>query len=1055
MRTQVTVGASAGVLLLIVLAALVGAAFAFVMRLRDELATLHVAAAGATSGVVAGVSAMDRTMGVVYPVTVAAVAVAGVVVLAAAAATAVAASRGGRSRRASSGVDSNDAVDGGSRRSRLGDDSPRAGNGPKATHNPLKSVQSGNWTDVQVSDEDDEDDEDDGRGSGDVDSVRSGLSIHEASGSEASECGDNNRRTSSLKAHSRKRSSRHTTLSPMIPVAVGTTPPPSKRANQRKSAFEQALKTTDTSWTTRTDQCSSIVVAFRIHTTTADTVNLELREFQEAVTQAVDVCAAFTAPRRGMACFVHSRSARHAVVVLRREPSATYIARPQLTEFISELSRLADLQEADDGPSPTPRSIAFHCGVLSTLAGSKDHVLFGACLDEVGQLSYLAPMVQADIVASETFANEFDLNNMDSANFGPCCVARPIDFVAIDGASHMLAFEIVVDIVVDLDGLQLMADMHRSFTAFVNAIKKCNTDVAAKLGHALAKTHPGSAKHVVRLKNACQQGPWHRPFRHSGWLTFVEASMYGGDAPFSSQYGVPDDLMPIGANLGASSLSNSRHGLDGNFESATNVRSPSLSSRSPTSVSPESGWSGVDRGQSHSSRSQSVASTTYSASGRVMSASRTSRVRAMSSMSIVEETLKRRNTAAHGEMLYEKLCSALFQERMGIAVNGASNAQKEAVTKNTVADAMDDDSFNNEWDDLELEDDDGHAHTARPGGGAHDDMFDEFEREDGIGPVPSDLEDDWGGKWHRSEMLLGRGASGAVHLAMSAATGALVAMKSVPLKDFADRDGARAFGREVTMLTKLKHVNVVEYRSFIVTQEHAVIVMEYVSGGTIASIIENFGSLSEEVTAKYLRDVVRGLQYLHASSVIHRDIKPHNVLVSLDGACKISDFGTVSLDGDDRKENVLQGSPLFMAPEQARGHPEAKSDIWGLGLVALQMITAELPYTEEVRSMPPMSFIWMLGSDDSFVPQLPDDIEDANLRDLMLQCFSRSAADRPSAEDLLRHKLFEEIGRKELAAKKVKDSLDASRTSSSQKSTPQRTPLMPKTPSVKTPLDKR
>ena len=211
----------------------------------------------------------------------------------------------------------------------------------------------------------------------------------------------------------------------------------------------------------------------------------------------------------------------------------------------------------------------------------------------------------------------------------------------------------------------------------------------------------------------------------------------------------------------------------------------------------------------------------------------------------------------------------------------------------------------------------------------------------GIGEVPAglpsiEIRDKKGDKWWRSGKLLGSGAFGDVWLAM-AEDGALAAVKTMMLPE-ATQTRARSAAEvavtemiaEVALLSRLRHDNVVSYLSSTVCGGHLVIVMEFMSGGSLSSLLDQFPSLPISSTVRYLKDILRGLKFLHSQDIIHRDIRPHNVLLLTDGQCKLADFGASQHLARVNGNAVVVGTPLYMAPEACRGFAEKGSDIWSM-----------------------------------------------------------------------------------------------------------------------------
>ena len=292
--------------------------------------------------------------------------------------------------------------------------------------------------------------------------------------------------------------------------------------------------------------------------------------------------------------------------------------------------------------------------------------------------------------------------------------------------------------------------------------------------------------------------------------------------------------------------------------------------------------------------------------------------------------------------------------------------------------------------------------------------------------VKGDVLRDVGGTvWRRSYKLLGRGAFGDVYLGMRVGDGKLTAMKyidipSVEATDRANhvsprvrREGQRAEERlggllsEVRILSSLRHANVVACHGFAVVDKSLVLALEYVSGGSLQGMLDEFGAIPVSVTQRLLTDVLRGLRYLHSQRIVHRDVKPANVLLDVGGICKLTDFGTstkVRRSGPAGGSKALVvGTPAFMAPEQARGleFTTRNSDLWSVGVMALQMLTGKLPFD---MSLPFAAdrHIYRLAFDVDFKVDIPDAIT-GDARCFIEQCFRRDEAERGSAEELLLH----------------------------------------------------
>eukprot|EP00760_Papus_ankaliazontas_P032398 PhM_4_TR5789/c0_g1_i12/m.79711/K17533/MAP3K19, YSK4; mitogen-activated protein kinase kinase kinase 19 len=277
--------------------------------------------------------------------------------------------------------------------------------------------------------------------------------------------------------------------------------------------------------------------------------------------------------------------------------------------------------------------------------------------------------------------------------------------------------------------------------------------------------------------------------------------------------------------------------------------------------------------------------------------------------------------------------------------------------------------------------------------------------------------------YFRSDRMLGVGAAGEVWLGMQA-DGGLVALKSTRLPEASGAVGAdgkkskkerrkevqvESLILEVDVLVKLRHDNIVSYLGTIVTSNFVVLVLEFVSGGSLATVLSQFPKLPTTSIQRYLRETLQGLAYLHENDIVHRDIKPHNVLLMNDGQCKLSDFGaSASLGSLQEGKKSVNGTPVYMAPEACRGTVDKASDIWSLGVMAAEMMMGRLPYTKGQLGQPfvPSNFVFVLGNDSHFTPTLPppDDFPCGRVaHDFVMSCLRREGNLRPTAESLLAH----------------------------------------------------
>jgi mitogen-activated protein kinase kinase kinase len=246
--------------------------------------------------------------------------------------------------------------------------------------------------------------------------------------------------------------------------------------------------------------------------------------------------------------------------------------------------------------------------------------------------------------------------------------------------------------------------------------------------------------------------------------------------------------------------------------------------------------------------------------------------------------------------------------------------------------------------------------------------------------------------------LIGKGTYGRVYLGMNATTGEFLAVKQVEVNQkIAAQDKERvkemvaALDIEIDTMQHLDHPNIVQYLGCERKEFSISIYLEYISGGSVGSCLRKHGKFEESVVRSMTRQTLEGLAYLHAEGILHRDLKADNILLDLDGTCKISDFGiskkSDNIYGNDIT-NSMQGSVFWMAPEVVRSQGQgysAKVDIWSLGCVVLEMFAGRRPWSREEA----IGAIFKLGSLNQ-APPIPDDVSATATVDglnFMYDCF--------------------------------------------------------------------
>ena len=265
--------------------------------------------------------------------------------------------------------------------------------------------------------------------------------------------------------------------------------------------------------------------------------------------------------------------------------------------------------------------------------------------------------------------------------------------------------------------------------------------------------------------------------------------------------------------------------------------------------------------------------------------------------------------------------------------------------------------------------------------------------------------------------LIGKGSYGRVYLGINLTTGDFLAVKQVEVNQKAagqDKDKMKemvgALDQEIDTMQHLEHPNIVQYLGCERKEYSISIFLEYISGGSVGSCLRKHGKFEESLVSSLTRQTLEGLAYLHREGVLHRDLKADNILLDVDGTCKISDFGiskkSDNIYGND-VTNSMQGSVFWMAPEVIRSQGQgysAKVDIWSLGCVVLEMFAGRRPWSKEEA----IGAIYKLGSLNQ-APPIPDDVRaviSANALAFMLDCFEIDPSQRVTAETLLRQHPF-------------------------------------------------
>jgi serine/threonine-protein kinase len=238
---------------------------------------------------------------------------------------------------------------------------------------------------------------------------------------------------------------------------------------------------------------------------------------------------------------------------------------------------------------------------------------------------------------------------------------------------------------------------------------------------------------------------------------------------------------------------------------------------------------------------------------------------------------------------------------------------------------------------------------------------------------------------YRLERKLGSGGMADVWLAEDQELGRKVAIKMLHERYANDTQFVERFRREATHAAGLSHPNVVSIFDRGETDGSYYIVMEYVEGRTLKELLVTRGPCPVPVAISYVRQVLAALRYAHRNGIVHRDIKPHNVLVDHEGRVKVADFGIARAGSSQMTEaGSIIGTAQYLSPEQARGAPvDESSDLYSTGIVLYELLTGELPFNGETPVEIAMKHLSQVPPAPSANrPEIPRDLDLVVLRAL-------------------------------------------------------------------------
>jgi serine/threonine-protein kinase len=251
---------------------------------------------------------------------------------------------------------------------------------------------------------------------------------------------------------------------------------------------------------------------------------------------------------------------------------------------------------------------------------------------------------------------------------------------------------------------------------------------------------------------------------------------------------------------------------------------------------------------------------------------------------------------------------------------------------------------------------------------------------------------------------LGRGAMGVVYKAKDPTIGRTVALKTMRLDvhGLESAEMVRRFQNEARAAGLLSHPNIVTIYDAGEQDGIFYIAMEFIQGTTLHELLAEQRILPADDIVQYSRQICRGLDYAHSHGIVHRDVKPANIMITANGMVKIMDFGIAKAGGSMTSTGQVLGTPNYMAPEQVKGKPlDGRSDLFSFGVILYEMLTGEKPFVGQNVT----TIIYKIVNENPIAPRDLDVTVHPGLSAIVTKALAKSPEDRYQSGAELVHDL--------------------------------------------------